>query len=990
MAIQFARCEYVSRSTGGNACRKASYNQREALRCDRTGELFSFKDRGGNVHHEIFLPVGADEKFKNSSVLWNEVERCEKRKDSQVQKEFVLALPDDKEVTLEDRIELARRFINEHFVEKRLGVQLDIHEPDEHEKNWHAHLLVTTRRFSENGLTFESTKARDLDPTIRKGFVVEADVWGELWRDLQNAYFEEKGYDLRVDPISILTQEHLGPVRMRHHMNEAIERSQKLQQANDVLSKEPSHIIEALTRNRAFFSERDINAFLKKHVPHEEQSHVLEGVLSHPTLLPLYDKETEQRTPYFTTQEVRAEEEKLIRFADKITKRSAPILSSEAIAKGLEGRAFSQEQHKAYDLCVQSGEALLLIQGRAGVGKSYVLDAIRVAHKEEGYRVLGLAPTNKVAADLRQSGFEEAKTCHSFLFSYKNNRDTINSNTLMVVDEAAMLGTEVSVELFHVIKTTGAKLVLVGDDRQLSSVERGGMFRTLTERYESVELNEVRRQTIHWQKAVSEDLSKGDIKSAVRLLQTHDRIDWRDTKEEALTSLLKTWEKDSLTHPQETRQILAQRNVEVDALNQGARDILKGHGRLGEVELTCMTTRGKMAFAVGDRIQLTKTDKDQDLNNGNFGFIEQINAEDKTLTVSFDNGEKKTINPQTYDGLRHGYASTVYKAQGATLDHVYVLHSSTTNQATNYVALTRQTQSLSLYVSKDQTPNEAHLIRQMSRVEGNGPSLGFDTEKDIQRKLEEKTFKTHLRDGVENLFTKVKDAFHRNEGFYQVEKQLPKNEEVTVQTQESSPALQAVYKEMDYPAFTTSHAIVVKKAFEKGLKVYGEEKAIAYWRDNKDTLLEPYRQNLVKVENELTSSAFASRTEKWKNHARELAQQDPLKVLESFQKLKDDAAQKLEKQMLEAKPIQAVPYVKQNTLEDTYLRFKGLHEALKNDPDHPLTKDLKHLAQELFQDKDFMKSLQQQQGKEVKLIERIAQEKAHTIALERDRGGLSL
>jgi len=307
-----------------------------------------------------------------------------------------------------------------------------------------------------------------------------------------------------------------------------------------------------------------------------------------------------------------------------------------------------------------------------------------------------------------------------------------------------------------------------------------------------------------------------------------------------------------------------------------------------------------------------------------------------------------------------------------------------------YVALTRQTKSLSFYVSRDQTPNEAHLIRQMSRVEGNGPSLGYDTEKDIKRRLEEKTFKTHLRDGVETLVTKVKDAFHRNEGFYQVQKQLPKNEEVTVQTQELSPALQAVYKEMEHPAFTTSHAIVVKKAFEKGLKVYGEEKSIAYWEDNKDILLQPHRQNMAKVENELASSAFGFRTEKWKNHARELAQQDPLKVLESLQKLKEDAAQKLEKQTLEAKPIQGAPYVKQNSLEDTYLRFKGLHEALKNDPDHPLTKDLKHLAQELFQDKDFMKSLQQQQAKEVKFIERMAQDKAHVIALERDRGGMSL
>src|ERR1700722_13269183 len=117
---------------------------------------------------------------------------------------------------------------------------------------------------------------------------------------------------------------------------------------------------------------------------------------------------------------------------------------------------------------------------------------------------------------------------------------------------------------------------------------------------------------------------------------------------------------------------------------------------------------------------------------------------------------------------------------------------------------------------------------------------------------------------------------------------------------------------MNHPAFTTSHATVVKKAFEKGLKAYGEEKAIVYWEGSKDTLLEPYRQNLAKVENELASSAFASRMEKWKNHARDLAKQDPLKVLESFQKLKEDAAQKLERQALETKSIQAAPYVKQN------------------------------------------------------------------------------
>ena len=769
MAIQFARCEYISRNSGGNACRKASYNQREEVRCERTGELFSFKERGGNIHHEILLPEGADSRFKNSSVLWNEAERCERRKDSQVAKEFVIALPDDEKITLEDRIELSREF-SHIFVGKGVAVQLDIHAPHDGDKNWHTHLLVTTRRFSEDGQTFCSLKARDLDPVVRKGTVVEADLWGEIWRDLQNTYFEEKGYDIRVDPIGIVAQEHLGPVRMRHHMNAAILRSQMLQKANEKLAQDPVSVIEAITQNKAVFSEKDVEIFLKKHVPFNEREGLLEKIIECKDVLSLYDKETGKKTGYFTTKEVRAEEEKLLRFADGIANKVTHALPSQIVKKGLNGKALSLEQREAYDHCVRSGTNLSIIQGRAGVGKSYVLDSVRVAHEASGFRVLGLAPTHKVAMDLKEDGFNEAKTCHAFLFAYKNNRETLNSNTLVVVDEAGMLGTELSVELFHAIKSSNAKLVLIGDNRQLSSVQRGGTFGFLTTHYGAVELREVRRQTIDWQKAVSEDFSKGDIKNAIQGLQENKAISWNKTKEESLSKLLKDWGKEVHINPQGTQLILAQKNIDVDALNQGARDILRQQRRLGDVEITCMTQRGKASFAEGDRIHFTKTDKSQGLMNGYFGTIEKIDPKTKKLSILLDNKERKEVDPQSYNGLRHGYAATVYKAQGATLDHVYVLHSNTTTQSTSYVALTRQTSSLSLYISKAETPTETHLIHQMSRHDGNETSLRFDTLKDIEKRQQEKNLTTQIRQGAEKVVTKIKDAFHKNEDFYNFEK----------------------------------------------------------------------------------------------------------------------------------------------------------------------------------------------------------------------------
>src|ERR1700747_3799864 len=110
MAIAFARARYLSRASGGNAVRSAAYNAREAIEAERTGELFYFKHRDAPEHHEVLLPEGADARFADSAVLWNAAETAEKRKDAQVAREIVLALPADKDVGIEDRLAPPRRF----------------------------------------------------------------------------------------------------------------------------------------------------------------------------------------------------------------------------------------------------------------------------------------------------------------------------------------------------------------------------------------------------------------------------------------------------------------------------------------------------------------------------------------------------------------------------------------------------------------------------------------------------------------------------------------------------------------------------------------------------------------------------------------------------------------------------------------------------------------------------------------------------------------
>ena len=92
MAIEYARARYVGRSGGGNAVQRAAYNERSRLEDENIGQTFNHSRRRDLVAHDILLPTGADQAFKNSHVLWNAVEASEKRRDAQVAREVILAL----------------------------------------------------------------------------------------------------------------------------------------------------------------------------------------------------------------------------------------------------------------------------------------------------------------------------------------------------------------------------------------------------------------------------------------------------------------------------------------------------------------------------------------------------------------------------------------------------------------------------------------------------------------------------------------------------------------------------------------------------------------------------------------------------------------------------------------------------------------------------------------------------------------------------------
>lgn len=752
MAIAFARARYLSRSSGGNAVRSAAYNARESFCADRTGELFHFRHRGAPEHHEVLLPEGADPRLGEAGALWNAAEAAERRKDAQVARELVIALPADRELSHEDRVELARSFAQEHFVSKGLAVQLDVHAPHEageggegERSNPHAHLLVTTRRVE--GAGFAAKKARDLDPEVRRAaggraVVAEGEAWGALWREHQDRYFREHGIGVRVDATAAHPGEHVGPVRMRRAGSEASARAEALREANQAAARDPGQVLAALTRNNATFDARDLDRWLDKHLGREgdgpegrERAAARAAVLGHRDVLALHDRETGEATGRFTTKTVREGERAALADGAAVARaRHHRGLAPRHLEAAAEGRTLRADQRVSLEHATGAG-GLKLIEGRAGTGKSYALAAIREAHRAAGHRVVGLAPTNAVAADLKADGFGEAGTVHAALFALKNGRTAWDRRTVAVVDEAAMLDTRVLGELLAEAKRAGAKVILAGDDRQLASIERGGLFAELRAAHGSAEITEVTRQRAGWQREAARDLAEGRFGRAVAAFDREGAVTWSADGEGARAALVAAWTRDTAAEPSASRFVFAYTNADVDRLNRELRQVRRERGELGSSDHRFETRHGAADFAVGDRVQLTDTDKRLGLHNGNAGTITGIDGATGTIWARLDGGRDVSWSAEEFSGFRHGYAGTIYKGQGKTLDHTYLLHTRHWRAAASYVALTRQRETAQVFVDRETAASVPQLAWQMGRGETRAASVAWATADELREAL---------------------------------------------------------------------------------------------------------------------------------------------------------------------------------------------------------------------------------------------------------------
>lgn len=786
MAIDFARVTIHSRSKGHSAVAGAAYRSGMALEDERTGETHDFHNRQDVVYSNIMLPDDADKAFLDRQYLWNQIEAAEKRKDAQVAKDIVIALP--KEVEHDKQIELARQFAYNHFVKHGLAVDIAIHSHSNN--NPHAHLYVTTRRII--GKTIDRYKARDLNPSFLNskgshGFISEQDHWNKKWREHQNEYFNEHSINLEVDANYLIPQKHEGRIRGQeaHYTHE--ENQLRYEACVELALHHPTVVLNELTQYKTVFSDKDIDWILTKNTNSESQKiEALSAIKSDSSLISLGLGE-DGRERYTTTSSLEAEMT-LSEHAEQLARKKATPAPLSMINAITQQYHLNSEQADALYHLAQNKDITAIV-GRAGTGKSYMMNAARELFEKEGYRVQGMSLSSVAASGLEKEAGIKSHTIAYYKKLLSHDTWHLDTKSVVVMDEAGMTDLDDMLLVVRHVQQSGAKLVLVGDHAQLQAIGKGAPFKAIVEQIGFAEMNKIMRQKDASDCAATLQLAKGDIGHAIDHYCHKNQVHLLKKATDAQKALIADW-KNTLQKNQDlsTQLILAHSKADVTTLNTLARESLIKKAALGEESLPYQAVSGRLEVRTGERLLFLKNDKSCDLKNGQFATVQSMTRD--TITVLRDSDQKTiTFSADDYKHFDYGYASTVHKTQGVTLLNTFVYASGRMwDRFLTYVALSRHKDTTSLYASQEDFNNIDDLKRKLSRDTTKDSVLDYPLSFSIRRGFDAEATAKGFVAKVSKVKNIVKDKwlFISNYETYVKQRQTKAQDEETLQRRDQA------------------------------------------------------------------------------------------------------------------------------------------------------------------------------------------------------------
>jgi conjugative relaxase-like TrwC/TraI family protein len=414
----------------------------------------------------------------------------------------------------------------------------------------------------------------------------------------------------------------------------------------------------------------------------------------------------------FSTPELLTLEHQLVGDATARASEHCAVVRPELVRQILDRHQTAGEDQAAMvaDL-TQGGAGVAVVVGRAGSGKTWALGLTREAFELDGYQVLGCAPTGIATVGLADEGFSETRTVDRLLLDLGRGRLELDARTVLVVDEAAMVATRKLAPLLSHAERAGAKLVLVGDDRQFASIQAGGGFRALRLRLGASELTVNRRQVEAWEQQAIDDVRAGNLEQAIAAYAEHDRIRAFEARDDRDRALVSDWWQ---AHQGGERPVIyAHRRAQVDQLNTVCQRLRAEAGQLGPEPLAV----GNRSFAVGDVVVLGANARDRlGVVNGTTAVIQDLDLQGRAMTVRTLEDEPARmvrlpgwyLDAQVHPGQSRrvdlAYARTDMRSQGRTERRALLALDGAEDMQGGYVQLTRSKERTDLYLTVGPEP----------------------------------------------------------------------------------------------------------------------------------------------------------------------------------------------------------------------------------------------------------------------------------------------
>ncbi len=523
----------------------------------------------------------------------------------------------------------------------------------------------------------------------------------------------------------------------------------------DLIREKPEQVLTVITSEKSVFDRHDIARTLHRYINDDAQEfqNAFATVMSSPALVELQAERADVTTgeielARYSTREMVDLESGMAHSAERlhqaqshgvdrrhveraISRQDAAIRSSVSCDtagkverdeldggerdRRIDAARLSDEQRAAIEH-ITGPERIAAVVGYAGAGKSTMLAAAREAWEAQGYQVHGAALSGKAAEGLEESSGIASRTLASWEMRWQNphrgDRNQLGRGDVFVIDEAGMVGSRQLARFVGEAEKSGAKIVLVGDHEQLQAIGAGAPFRAIAEQIGHAELSEIRRQRVDWQREASVSFATHKTAEGLAAYRQNGNTRFSETGEAARGEIVRDYLADREQRPDGTRVAMAHRRADVRAINADIRSALQDSQRLGRGEeggeVSYSTNDGRRDFAPGDRLVFLENDRDLGVKNGMLGTVQTV--EPDAIQVQLDGGAGRgqnndrivTIPTKSYQSFDHGYATTIHKTQGATVDRAYVMASQTMDRHLTYVAMTRHRDGVQLYASQDE------------------------------------------------------------------------------------------------------------------------------------------------------------------------------------------------------------------------------------------------------------------------------------------------